>query len=45
MTMQKRTLSTDGLDVSALGYGCMNLNSAYGCPEGSDECFVPRGNT
>jgi aryl-alcohol dehydrogenase-like predicted oxidoreductase len=28
--MQKRTLGNSGLDVSALGLGCMNLNWAYG---------------
>jgi hypothetical protein len=29
-TMQKRTLGKSGLEVSALGVGCMNLNWAYG---------------
>jgi len=28
--MQKRTLGKQGLEVSALGYGCMGLNFAYG---------------
>ena len=28
--MQKRTLGKSGLSVSALGYGCMGLSSAYG---------------
>jgi aryl-alcohol dehydrogenase-like predicted oxidoreductase len=28
--MQKRRLGKDGLEVSALGYGCMGLNFAYG---------------
>ena len=28
--MQKRTLGTRGLDVSALGFGCMGLSHAYG---------------
>src|ERR1700761_6779005 len=28
--MQTRTLGRDGLDVSALGFGCMGLNFAYG---------------
>jgi aryl-alcohol dehydrogenase-like predicted oxidoreductase len=28
--MQKRTLGTGGLDVSAIGYGCMGLESVYG---------------
>ena len=28
--MQKRTLGNSGLEVSALGYGCMGLSFAYG---------------
>ena len=28
--MQKRTLGTSGLEVSALGFGCMGLNYLYG---------------
>jgi aryl-alcohol dehydrogenase-like predicted oxidoreductase len=28
--MQKRRLGTSNLEVSALGFGCMGLNSAYG---------------
>ena len=28
--MQKRTLGTSGLEVSALGYGAMGLSFAYG---------------
>src|SRR5260370_5960058 len=28
--MQKRTLGTRGLEVSALGLGCMSMTSAYG---------------
>ena len=28
--MQKRTLGTNGLDVSAIGYGCMGLEAVYG---------------
>ena len=28
--MQQRTLGNSGLDVSALGFGCMGLNFAYG---------------
>jgi aryl-alcohol dehydrogenase-like predicted oxidoreductase len=30
--MQKRTLGTSGLEVSALGLGCMGMSSAYGPP-------------
>ena len=28
--MQKRTLGTSGLEVAAIGLGCMGLNFAYG---------------
>ena len=28
--MQKRTLGRNGLDVSAIGYGCMGLEAVYG---------------
>src|SRR4051794_8466368 len=28
--MQKRTLGTSGLEVSAIGYGCMGLDYGYG---------------
>ena len=30
--MQKRTLGSSGLDVSAIGFGCMGLDFAYGRP-------------
>src|SRR5437667_3948448 len=30
--MKKRTLGKSGLEVSALGFGCMGLSSAYGPP-------------
>ena len=30
--MRKRILGNSGLQVSALGYGCMGLSSAYGAP-------------
>jgi aryl-alcohol dehydrogenase-like predicted oxidoreductase len=30
--LKKRTLGNNGLEVSALGYGCMGLSSAYGPP-------------
>jgi aryl-alcohol dehydrogenase-like predicted oxidoreductase len=30
--MKKRSLGKSGLDVSALGFGCMGLTSAYGSP-------------
>lgn len=28
--MQKRTLGTSGLEVSALGLGCMGMSQSYG---------------
>jgi aryl-alcohol dehydrogenase-like predicted oxidoreductase len=30
--MQKRTLGKGGLEVSALGFGCMGISSGYGAP-------------
>ena len=30
--MQKRTLGRDGLEVSALGFGCMGISFGYGQP-------------
>ena len=30
--MQKRALGTSGLDVSALGFGCMGISFGYGPP-------------
>jgi aryl-alcohol dehydrogenase-like predicted oxidoreductase len=30
--MQKRTLGTSGLEVSALGFGCMGISFGYGQP-------------
>src|ERR1700751_3928950 len=38
--MQKRTLGKSGLEVSALGYGCMGLNSAYGGPLPKDDAIA-----
>jgi aryl-alcohol dehydrogenase-like predicted oxidoreductase len=34
--MKKRTLGKSGLEVSALGFGCMGLSSAYGPPPRPD---------
>ncbi|MCG7400301.1 aldo/keto reductase [Caballeronia zhejiangensis] len=34
--MQKRKLGSNGLEVSALGLGCMGLNHAYGSPVDKD---------
>jgi hypothetical protein len=30
--MQKRILGTNGLEVSALGFGCMGISQSYGQP-------------
>jgi aryl-alcohol dehydrogenase-like predicted oxidoreductase len=35
--MQKRKLGQAGLEVSAMGYGCMGLSSAYGAPTPHDD--------
>lgn len=35
--MKKRSLGKSGLDVSAIGFGCMGLNSSYGQPLGNEE--------
>jgi aryl-alcohol dehydrogenase-like predicted oxidoreductase len=38
--MQKRTLGRSGLEVSALGLGCMGLSAAYGKPLSRQEAIV-----
>lgn len=38
--MQKRTLGKGGLEVSALGFGCMGLNFSYGHSLGKDEAIA-----
>ena len=35
--MQKRTLGTKGLEVSALGFGCMGISQSYGQPLGRQD--------
>ena len=35
--MQKRTLGKSGLEVSALGFGCMGISFGYGAAVGRDE--------
>src|SRR5438045_2009966 len=35
--MNKRKLGTNGLEVSAVGLGCMGMSYAYGTPEERDE--------
>jgi aryl-alcohol dehydrogenase-like predicted oxidoreductase len=38
--MQKRKLGQAGLEVSALGYGCMGLSAAYGAPTPHDDAMA-----
>jgi aryl-alcohol dehydrogenase-like predicted oxidoreductase len=38
--MEKRTLGKSGLEVSALGLGCMGMTSAYGPPAGKQEMIA-----
>jgi aryl-alcohol dehydrogenase-like predicted oxidoreductase len=38
--MEKRKLGRAGLEVSALGYGCMGLSAAYGPPTPHDEAMA-----
>jgi hypothetical protein len=35
--MQKRILGRDGLEVSALGFGCMGISFGYGQPTSREE--------
>jgi len=35
--MQKRTLGKNGLDVSALGFGCMGISQSYGRPSSRED--------
>jgi aryl-alcohol dehydrogenase-like predicted oxidoreductase len=35
--MQKRTLGKTGLEVSALGFGCMGISQSYGRPSSRDD--------
>ena len=37
--MEKRQLGKSGLEVSALGYGCMGLSSGYGVPSDRDHAI------
>ena len=38
--MQKRTLGTGGLEVSALGFGCMGMSHGYGPPKDRKEMIA-----
>ena len=38
--MQKRQLGQSGLEVSAIGFGCMGLNFGYGPALGKDEAIA-----
>ena len=37
--MKTRQLGRSGLEVSALGYGCMGLSSGYGAPSDRDHAI------
>ena len=37
MSLEKRTLGRQGLEVSAIGLGCMGMSASYGTPEERDE--------
>ena len=38
-TLKTRTLGTSGLEVSALGYGCMGLSFGYGTPTSREQAI------
>ncbi len=38
--MQKRTLGNSGLEVSALGLGCMGMSQSYGPAPGTREQMI-----
>src|SRR5258705_8800806 len=37
MSLEQRTLGTQGLEVSAIGLGCMGMSQSYGTAEERDE--------
>jgi aryl-alcohol dehydrogenase-like predicted oxidoreductase len=38
--MQKRTLGTNGLEVSAIGLGCMGMSWSYGPPKDKQDMIA-----
>jgi aryl-alcohol dehydrogenase-like predicted oxidoreductase len=38
--MQKRTLGTSGLEVSAVGFGCMGMSQSYGPSPGDSQEMI-----
>src|SRR3954447_7214180 len=38
--MQKRTLGNSGLEVSAVGLGCMGMSQSYGPPPGDRQDMI-----
>src|SRR5271165_4671680 len=39
-TMQKRKLGKSGLEVSAIGFGCMGMSFSYGPPKDKQEMIA-----
>ena len=37
--MQKRALGKSGLEVSALGFGCMGISQSYGRPSSREDMY------
>ena len=37
MSLERRTLGRQGLEVSAIGLGCMGMSQSYGTPEERNE--------
>jgi aryl-alcohol dehydrogenase-like predicted oxidoreductase len=37
MSLEQRTLGSQGLEVSVLGLGCIGMSQSYGTPEERDE--------